>query len=123
MKPDSIVAGVNGDNVNISLNNASGILKFAEQNGIGVRGHTFVWYSQTPSSLFQDNGGTVSKDRMNKRLESMIKNTFSAIKSQFPNLNLHSYDVCNELFVNDGGGMRPASNSNWSRVWICKKSF
>ncbi|MBR5682828.1 MAG: endo-1,4-beta-xylanase [Ruminococcus sp.] len=123
MKPDSIVAGVNGDNVNISLNSASSILKFAEQNGIGVRGHTFVWYSQTPQSLFQDNGGTVSKDRMNKRLESMIKNTFSAIKSQFPNLNLHSYDVCNELFVNDGGGMRPANNSNWSRVYNGSSEF
>ncbi|WP_455529782.1 endo-1,4-beta-xylanase, partial [Ruminococcus sp.] len=117
MKPDSIVAGVNGDNVNISLNSASSILKFAEQNGIGVRGHTFVWYSQTPQSLFQEYGSYVSKDRMNKRLESMIKNTFSAIKSQFPNLNLHSYDVCNELFVNDGGGMRPSYNSNWVRVY------
>ena len=117
MKPDSIVKGVNGDEVNISLSSASNILKFAEQNGIGVRGHTFVWYSQTPQSLFQDGGGFVSKDRMNKRLESMIKNTFSQLKSQFPNLQVHSYDVCNELFVNDGGGMRPGSNSNWVRVY------
>ncbi|MCR4794498.1 MAG: glycoside hydrolase family 11 protein [Ruminococcus sp.] len=117
MKPDSIVAGVNGDNVNISLRNADPILKFAQQNGIGVRGHTFVWYSQTPNSLFQENGRDVSADRMNKRLESMIKNTFDAIKKNYPNLKLHSYDVCNELFVNDGGGMRPASNSGWVRVY------
>ena len=55
MLPDSIVAGVNGDEVEISLNNASAILKFAEQNGIGVRGNTFVYYSMTPQSLFTDN--------------------------------------------------------------------
>ena len=54
---------------------------------------------------------------MNKRLESMIKNTFAQIKSDYPNLQLHSYDVCNELFVNDGGEMRPSSNSNWAKVY------
>ena len=117
MKPSEIVTGVNGDNVQISLYKADPILKFAEQNGIGVRGHTFVWYSQTPNSIFQENGRDVSKDRMNKRLESMIKNTFDAIKKNYPNLKLHSYDVCNELFVNDGGGMRPGSNSGWTRVY------
>ncbi|WP_024860072.1 endo-1,4-beta-xylanase [Ruminococcus flavefaciens] len=117
MLPDSIVAGVNGDEVEISLNNASAILKFAEQNGIGVRGNTFVYYSMTPQSLFTDNDEFVSKERMDKRLESMIKNTFSQIKTNYPNLKLHSYDVCNELFVNDGGGMRPASNSRWVKVY------
>ena len=117
MKPDSIVAGVNGDEVDISLNSASAILKFAEQNGIGVHGHTFVWYSQTPAYLFQEDHEYVSKERMNKRLESMIKNTFSQLRSQFPNLQVHSYDVCNELFISDGGGMRAASNSNWARVY------
>ena len=117
MKPDSIIAGVNGDEVDISLNSARAILKFAEQNGIGVHGHTFVWYSQTPTYFFQDNREYVSKDRMNNRLESMIKNTFAQIKSDYPDLQLHSYDVCNELFVNEGGGMRSASNSNWARVY------
>ena len=117
MKPDSIIKSVNGDEVEISLNSANNILKFAEENGIGVRGHTFVWYSQTPTYFFQDNHEYVSKERMNKRLESMIKNTFAQIKSDYPDLQLHSYDVCNELFVNDGGEMRPANNSNWVRVY------
>ena len=69
MKPDSIIKSVNGDEVEISLNSARNILKFAEENGIGVRGHTFVWYSQTPTYFFQDNHEYVSKERMNKRLE------------------------------------------------------
>ena len=117
MKPDSIIKSVNGDEVEISLSSANNILKFAEENCIGVRGHTFVWYSQTPTYFFQDNHEFVSKERMNKRLESMIKNTFAQIKSDYPDLQLHSYDVCNELFVNDGGGMRPENNSNWVRVY------
>ena len=54
---------------------------------------------------------------MNKRLESMIKNTFAQIKSNYPDLQLHAYDVCNELFVDEGGGMRPATRSNWARIY------
>ncbi|MCR4638125.1 endo-1,4-beta-xylanase [Ruminococcus sp.] len=114
MKPDSIIKSVKDDKVEISLHSASNILKFAEENGIGVRGHTFVCYSQTPAYLFQDNGEYVSKDRMNKRLESMIKNTFAQLEYDYPDLQVHSYDVCNELFINDGGGMR---DSNWTRVY------
>ena len=115
MTPNSIIKGVNGDEVNISLSPASNILKFAEQNGIGVRGNTFVWYSQTPDYLFKDNGELISKERMNKRLESMIKNTFSQLRTNFPNLQVHSYDVCNELCETDGGGMR--NLSKWTEVY------
>ena len=127
LKPDSILdqgaCQQRGNNVNtqITLNNAAQTLKFCEQNGISLRGHTFVWYSQTPDWFFRENfssnGAYVSKQIMDQRLESMIKNTFAALKSQYPNLDVYSYDVCNELFVNDGGGMRPADNSNWVRVY------
>ena len=125
MKPDTICDRGNssGDNIAINLNSAAPILKFCEQNGIGLRGHTFVWYSQTPGWIFnenfQDYGQKVSKDRMNARLESMIKNTFDAIKSQYPNLKLYSYDVCNELFQNDGGGFRGdgKESSDWWSVY------
>ena len=127
LKPDSILdqgaCQQRGNNVNtqITLNNAAQTLKFCEQNGISLRGHTFVWYSQTPDWFFRENfssnGNYVSKQIMDQRLESMIKNTFAALKSQYPNLDVYAYDVCNELFVNDGGGMRPANNSNWVRVY------
>ena len=127
LKPDSLIdqgaCQQRGNNVNtqISLNRASQTLKFCEDNGIALRGHTFVWYSQTPSWFFKenfsDNGAYVSKEIMNQRLESFIKNTFDALKTQYPKLNVYSYDVCNELFLNDGGGLRPADNSNWVRVY------
>ncbi len=125
MKPDYICdkSRSYGDNIGINLSRADSILKFAEKNGLGVRGHTFVWYSQTPGWIFRenfnDNGAFVSKERMNARLESMIKNTFDEIKKNYPNLKLYAYDVCNELFQNDGGGFRGDGKefSNWWSVY------
>ena len=128
LKPDAIInqqaSQQYGNNVNTQISFNSGAkqtMKFCEDNGIAMRGHTFVWYSQTPDWFFRENfssnGSYVSKDVMDQRLESMIKNTFAAIKEQFPKLKLYSYDVCNELFLNDGGGMRPGSNSGWTKVY------
>ncbi|MBR5371390.1 MAG: endo-1,4-beta-xylanase, partial [Oscillospiraceae bacterium] len=127
MKPDSICKQYlsSGDNIGVDLSGADAIMSFCEKNGIGMRGHTFVWYSQTPSWIFkenfQDGGQTVSKDRMNKRLESMIKNTFDWIKEHHPNLKLYAYDVCNELFKNDGGGFR-GDGGEYSDWWSCYHS-
>ena len=127
MKPDTICdrSRSSGDNIAINLSKAAPILKFCEQNGIGLRGHTFVWYSQTPGWIFRenfsDNGAMVSPERMNKRLESMIKNTFDTLKRDYPNLQVYSYDVCNELFKNDGGGFR-GDGGEFSNWWSCYKS-
>ena len=127
LKPDALLqqgaSQQNGDNTHavISLDRAAQTLKFCEDNGLGLRGHTFVWYSQTPDWFFRDgfssNGAYVSKDIMNKRLENFIKDTFAALKTQYPKLDVYSYDVCNELFINDGGGLRPGSNSGWTAVY------
>ena len=125
MKPDSICVQKDSynDNIAISLSSAAPILRFAEQNGIGVRGHTFVWYAQTPEWIFKEDmqhnsGNYVSPERMNKRLESMIRNTFEAIKRDYPRLKLYAYDVCNELFQNDGGGFR-GDGKEFSNWWKC----
>jgi len=130
LKPDAIIdqnaSKQKGNNVDtqVNLSRAAQTLKFCESNGISLRGHTFVWYSQTPDWFFKENfdnnGAWVSKDIMDKRLESFIKNTFAAIKQQYPKLDLYSYDVCNELFKNDGGGMRPsrAQDGNQGSRWV-----
>jgi len=128
LKPDAIInqyaCQQRGNNVNTQVEFKQGtkdILKFCQDNGIALRGHTFVWYSQTPDWFFRENfqnyGNYVSKSIMNKRLESLIKNTFALIAKDYPKLNVYAYDVCNELFVNGGGGLRPASNSNWMKVY------
>ena len=128
LKPDSIInqqaCQSQGNNVNTQVVFNWGTqttLKFCEDNRIPLRGHTFVWYSQTPDWFFRENfnsgGNYVSRDIMDKRLESFIKNTFDLIARSYPNLEVYSYDVANELFLNDGGGMRPADNSNWVRIY------
>lgn len=118
-----------GNNVNTQVrfnSNAKAILGFCEENGISLRGHTFVWYSQTPDWFFRENfsntGAYVSETVMNQRLESFIKNTFELLATEYPDLDVYSYDICNELFLNDGGGMRPAGDSssggsNWVRIY------
>ena len=128
LKPDSIInqqaCQSQGNNVNTQVRFGSGTqttLKFCEDNGIPLRGHTFVWYSQTPDWFFKENfnsgGNYVSSNIMDQRLESFIKNTFELIASSYPRLQVYAYDVANELFLNDGGGMRGADNSNWVRIY------
>ncbi len=127
LKPDAILnqgaSQSKGENVNPQVNFGGGtkaILKFCEDNKVPLRGHTFVWHGQTPDWLFKENfnsnGGFVKKDVMDKRLENFIKNTFEIIARDYPNLNLYSYDVCNEVFF-DNGKLRDASSSKWWQVY------
>jgi len=122
LKPDSLLSpGTDNLRANVSLKNADATLKFCQDNGIPLRGHTFVWYSQTPDWFFRENfsssGDYVSKEVMNKRLENFIKDTFELLASEYPKLEVYAYDICNELFVNDGGGFRPQNNSKWTTIY------
>lgn len=130
LKPENLLdqpASQKSGEVEVNLSKAAQTLSFCEKNGIGVRGHTFIWHSQTPEWFFKENfsnsGEYVSKTEMDKRIEAFIKKTFEAIAEQYPNLNLYAYDVCNELFLNDGGGMRKtyqtenSAPSTWAKVY------
>lgn len=120
MKPDAtlVQSQCNGTNVGVSLNNAAAIIDFCVNNNIAMRGHAFVWHSQTPSWFFKENynanGAWVSSSVMDQRLESYIKNMFNAIETQYPSLNLYAYDVVNEAVSDDSnrtanyGGAREA---------------
>ena len=109
-------------NIAVSLNSCAAIADFCVKNGIGFRGHTMVWHSQTPSWFFksnlQNNGSWVDKSTMNVRMESYIKNMFNAFKTQYPSLDLFAYDICNECVSDDSnrtanyGGAREAGDSN-----------
>ena len=114
LKPEMIInlqaCQSEGNNVNTQVYFSSGttkILKFCEDNGIPIHGHTFVWYSQTPSWFFKEDfnpsGAYVTTDIMDQRLESFIKNTFDLLAKNFPKLEIYAYDVVNEIFINDGG--------------------
>lgn len=82
------------------------MLDFAKENGLGVRGHTIVWYSQTPEWIFHEGfdiqNDLVSRDVMLARLESMIKQIFGLIEEGGYSDIFYAYDVANECWMEDG---------------------
>ena len=128
LKPDATIVtnGSSDDNIKVSLSRAAGIIDFCVNNNIAMRGHTFVWHSQTPTEFFkqgfQKNNNWVDKSTMNKRMESYIKNMFDALAEQYPDLNLYAYDVCNECIADgNSGGPRQAGDNNTNQgtsAWV-----
>ncbi len=121
-KPDStlVQSQCSGTNIGVSLSSCAAIMDFCTENGIAMRGHTLVWHSQTPTWFFKENfdanASWVSSSTMDTRMESYIKNMFSAIETQYPDLDLYAYDVCNECVSDDSnrtanyGGAREAGD-------------
>ncbi|MCR5707305.1 MAG: endo-1,4-beta-xylanase [Ruminococcus sp.] len=122
-KPDATLVqnGSTDTNIKVSLNSCAAICDFAQKNGIGFRGHTLVWHSQSPEWFFKSNGNWCSKSQMDQRMESYIKNMFNAFATQYPNLDLFAYDVCNEI-IDDGsasrGGVRQAGTGGGQSKWV-----
>jgi len=128
LKPENVMVknGSTDTDIKVDLGKAAGILEFCEKNNISVRGHTLVWHSQTPDWFFRvgfnDGGALADTATMNKRMESYIKNVFNAIKTRYPNLRLYAYDVVNEAFTNNGGGLRrpngdTGGDSKWTEIY------
>lgn len=92
------------------------MLDWAKANGIGVRGHTIVWYSQTPDWIFYEDfdksKGFASREVMLARLESAMKNTFGLIEELGYSDVFYAYDVVNEYWMEDGH-MR---DNNWTKT-------
>lgn len=134
LKPDCLLdqaASIeNGDNVNPQVRLASStktVLKFCSENNIPIRGHVFVWHSQTPDWFFNENfegnGKLVSKEVMDQRMENYIKNVIEAVTTAYPNLNIYAWDIVNEAFLDNGNMRQPGSNytqpetSKWMQVY------
>ena len=82
------------------------ILEFARENGFSMRGHTLVWYSQTPEWLFhegfENSGDFVDRDEMLKRMEDLISGTFAKLEELGYIDLFYAYDVVNEAWMEDG---------------------
>lgn len=89
---------------------------WCEANHIGVRHHTFVWYSQTPAWFFNkdysQNGEKVSKSTMLLRMENFIRETLETINERWPGL-VYAIDVANEAIENNN---YRTNNNNWYSV-------
>ncbi|MBQ6180591.1 MAG: endo-1,4-beta-xylanase [Ruminococcus sp.] len=135
LKPDQIfdqaASASKGNNVNPQCKlpyGAKTILDFANKNGLAVRGHTLIWHSQTPTEMFRENfssnGNFVSQEIMNQRIENWIKNVFTMLKDNYPNLKLYAYDVANECFkdgnpggLRNGGTNANGGESHWMKIY------
>ena len=110
------LAKTDNTQVAITIKPFERIYDFAEANHIGVRHHTFVWYSQTPGWFFKDNydnsGKQASKELMLLRMENFIRVTLEAINNRWPGL-VYAIDVANEAVENH---RTRTNNNNWYTV-------
>ena len=92
------------------------IYDWAAEHHIGVRHHTFVWYSQTPSWFFTtdytQNGPRADRDLMLERMENFLKVTLETINERWPEL-IYAIDVANEAVEN---GTYRTQNNNWYSI-------
>ena len=90
----------------IHFDAAKPILDFCKENGIQMRGHTLVWYSQTPSWLFYENydvnGNLASRELMLTRMENYIAAVMTWCEENYPGV-IYAWDVVNEAAADDGG--------------------
>ena len=106
------------DNTKVAITTApfEKIYDWCAANNIGVRHHTFVWYSQTPGWFFKtdytNNGPDASKEIMLARMENFIQVTLDTINERWPEL-VYAIDVSNEAVDQYQEDHIRASNNKW----------
>ena len=107
------LAKIDPSNVAITTKPFEKLYDWAEANHIGVRHHTFVWYSQTPAWFFTvdytQNGQKADRNLMLERMENFIRESLETINDRWPGL-VYAVDVANEAV--DNGALR-TNNNNW----------
>lgn len=90
------------------------LLDWAKENNMAVRGHTLVWYSQTPEWIFHEEfdpkKAYVGREEMLKRMESYIRQIFEKLKEGGYTDIIYAYDVVNEAWMEDGS----IRKNNWT---------
>ena len=120
MKPEAILNQLKSKEAGelvVSFNNeAKQLLDFAKENHLAMRGHTLVWYSQTPEWLFHvdfdQNKDFVTREELLARMESLIRQVFESLPEQGYIDLFYAYDVVNEAWM-ENGTMR---KNHWSDI-------
>ncbi len=118
MKPEALLdhaATVSGGAIICDFSKMDRYCDYAVANGLKMRGHTFVWHSQTPTWFFKEgfdeNGEYVDVATMNLRLEQFMDQVFGHIKEKYPDL-FYAYDICNEVVSSMSMG-----SSHWKNIY------
>ena len=97
---------------------ADNIAKFAQEKGIGVRGHVLVWDAYMPVWFFKEgyknDGAFVSSDVMKKRLQYYIEEVVAHFENNYPGV-VYCWDVVNEA-VADGANEAAAGDPRMIRT-------
>ncbi len=130
MKPNSLLDYMTSisdpkydDSPAINYSNLDTCLKFAQDKGLKMRGHTLVWHSQTPRWLFtegysmQADAPFVTKELMLKRMENYIRQVLEYCQTKYPGI-VYAWDVVNEAIEIGNGhpeGLR-TQGSYWYTI-------
>lgn len=117
MKPDSILdkkASQSSGEIVVAFNkDVLKMLEWARKNDMAVRGHTLIWYSQTPKWIFHEDfditKSMVNRETMLQRMESLISQVFAQIEELGYTDLFYAYDVVNEAWL-ENGQMRQEQN-------------
>lgn len=99
---------------NFTFGDADGMVQFAQQNGMAVRGHNFVWHQQSGFAAEMPAQSTpqATRDTMFKIMKSHITAVMQHYKGK-----IYEWDIVNEAVARDSAGMRlgtGTSSSFWS---------
>lgn len=83
------------------------LVRFGLDHGMFILGHTLVWHSQAPRSLFLDGGNPVSRDALLRRMEDHIRTLVGRYKGK-----IAAWDVVNEAVDEDKGWRK----SQWLNI-------
>ncbi|MBR6536683.1 MAG: endo-1,4-beta-xylanase [Lachnospiraceae bacterium] len=102
-------------------------IQFCVDNNLGLRGHTLVWHSQTPSWFFKEDykrdGAFVSPEVMDARLEFFIRSVMGHVYDQENGLVLYSWDVVNEYVHATDAGWKEVYGEEGLEAGFVKKAF
>ncbi|MBQ0000333.1 MAG: endo-1,4-beta-xylanase [Clostridiales bacterium] len=113
MKPDYIFdknASITAGYPVVEFNqDALNMMEWAKEHDFALRGHTLVWYSQTPDWIFHEEFNSakplVTADVMLDRMDHYISQIFSILEEKGYADLFYAYDIVNEG-VEDNGSLR-----------------
>jgi GH35 family endo-1,4-beta-xylanase len=98
------------DATELNLTNIENYIAFCEANGMRVRGHALLWYSQAPSWLntLKPSGADIN---------AFMQNYITALVTQYAG-RINEWDVANEMLSNSTNGYRTLSDDGTTPVWF-----